>query len=190
MGRHNLTELDLDLCQPLARVLRGTDPNETSGDLIGLQIRQAAAKAGGTPSVYGMQFQPRFEAGVGGNSLIGIQVNPMLRGTSGGALTGDVRGLQVDLEVPSGCARTVAGVIAGLWIREAVFLTPTKGAHLIYVKTHEGYGFADVLAVESDGTAGIAVTTGKSLGTEGAQATIPIKVGTKTYYLLAVETLS
>lgn len=189
MGKHNLTELDLDICQPLARVLRGTDPNETSGDLIGLQIRQAANKKGGTPNVYGMQFQPRFNEEVGGNSLVGIQINPMLRGTKGGDLTGDVRGIEISLEAPSGCDRGVAGVVAGLWIREAVFLTPGGGAHLIYVKTHEGYGFADVLAVESDGTAGITVGTNHSLG-NGACIDIPVKVGATTYHLLAVETMT
>jgi hypothetical protein len=83
----------------------------TSGDIIGFQSKPAA-NVDGTQTVYGAQISPRFNDGIAGASLVGFQVEPILKGATAAALSGDVRGLDVRLSDDGNAGHTVAGKTA------------------------------------------------------------------------------
>jgi hypothetical protein len=85
----------------------------TSGDIIGFQSKPAA-NADGTQTVYGGQISPRFNDGVDGASLVGLQIEPILKGATAAALSGDVRALDVRLSDDGNAGHTVGGHVAGI----------------------------------------------------------------------------
>lgn len=78
----------------------------TSGDIIGFQAKPAA-NATGTCTVYGGQISPRANDNVDIAALIGLQVEPILKGATVLAVSGDMRGL--DVRLTSEGANTVGG---------------------------------------------------------------------------------
>jgi hypothetical protein len=78
----------------------------TSGDIIGFQSKPAA-NATGTQTVYGGQISPRANDNVDITALIGLQVEPILKGATVLAVSGDMRGM--DVRLTSEGANTVGG---------------------------------------------------------------------------------
>lgn len=128
--RRDLSTLDRDICQPLGRILQEAfkegiacrvnirfDSLQYEGDIIGLQVRPAANVAlkadGVTPAnavAYGAQIMPRFNNGIPGYALVGMLVNPILKGTTGN-LAGVYRGIELKLETEGAAStREIAGI--------------------------------------------------------------------------------
>jgi hypothetical protein len=78
----------------------------TSGDIIGFQAKPAA-NATGTCTVYGGQISPRANDNVDVAALVGLQVEPILKGATVLAVSGDMRGM--DVRLTSEGANTVGG---------------------------------------------------------------------------------
>jgi hypothetical protein len=78
----------------------------TSGDIIGFQAKPAA-NATGTCTVYGGQISPRANDDVDVAALVGLQVEPILKGATVLAVRGDMRGM--DVRLTSEGANTVGG---------------------------------------------------------------------------------
>lgn len=112
---------------------------QTAGDIIGYQSKPAA-NATGTAAVYGTQISPRFAHGVAGADLVGVQSNPILKGTAaaGGNLSGDVRAFEARLESESGGTRTVTGGLFGIRFMNQLYstITASGGVYPIKVDTH------------------------------------------------------
>jgi hypothetical protein len=80
----------------------------TSGDIIGFQAKPAA-NVDGTATLYGAQISPRFNDGIAGAALVGLQVEPILKGATAAAISGDVRALDVRLSDDGNAGHTVGG---------------------------------------------------------------------------------
>ncbi len=89
--------------------INSRDYAATSGDIIGFQSKPAA-NADGTATVYGGQISPRFNDGIGGAALVGLQIEPILKGATAKAITGDVRALDLRLSDDGNAGHTVGGV--------------------------------------------------------------------------------
>lgn len=111
----------------------------TSGDVIGFQSKPAMGTDGGTGTVYGGQISPRFNDGVAGASLVGLQIEPILKGATVKALSGDVRGLDVRLSDDGNSGHTVAGICAAVDIYNLLKSgTYTGGVYPINVRANGG----------------------------------------------------
>lgn len=155
--RRDLSILDRDICQPLGRILQEAfsegiacrvnirfDSEQYKGDIIGLQLRPAGnvavfpadyvtdaqgKKAGddAIANIYGAQIMPRFNNGIPGNSLVGLFVDPILKGTTGD-LSGDLRGIEIKIETEGYTGeRTIDGVAAVLDCKQRLALTEATG---------------------------------------------------------------
>lgn len=106
----------------------------TTGDIIGFQSKPAG-NASGTQTVYGGQISPRFNDNVDGAALIGLQIEPILKGATILALSGDMRAL--DLRLTSEGANTVGGNASGITfynlLKSAAF---TGGVHCMVVENN------------------------------------------------------
>lgn len=83
---------------------------QTSGDHSGVQIKpnQTVATAG----ITGLEVSPRFAAGIAGTNLVGIKCDPLLKGGSGGNLSGSVTGIQVNIDMGTSDTRTITGDVS------------------------------------------------------------------------------
>lgn len=79
----------------------------TSGDIIGFSSKPAA-NASGTQTVYGGQISPRANDDVDIAALVGLQVEPILKGATVLAVSGDMRGM--DVRLTSEGANNVGGI--------------------------------------------------------------------------------
>ena len=106
----------------------------TTGNIIGFQSKPAA-NASGTQTVYGGQISPRFNDNIDGVALVGLQVEPILKGATVLALTGDMRG--IDVRLTSEGANTVGGITGGAFFyNELPASTYTGGVYPIVVKAN------------------------------------------------------
>ena len=90
----------------------------TANDFIGFQSKPAQGIAT-AQNVIGAEISPRVLdtfALTGSGSVIGLHVEPYLKGTTGN-IAGDFRGLQVELVSDVGTSRTIARYVCGLRIR-------------------------------------------------------------------------
>jgi len=153
----------------------------TSGDIIGYQSKIAASTTG-SATVYGSQISPRFAHGAGGAALIGIQSNPILKGTAsaGGNLTGTIRAVEGLLESESGGVRTVTGAIAAFSAQSNLWanITASAGVWPFYVgAAGNNLAWSGLMLLPAGG--GVTVVTGGTYTT--AEGYIVIKVGANTY---------
>lgn len=104
----------------------------TSGDIIGFSAKPAA-NATGTQTVYGAQISPRANDNVDVACLVGAMVEPILKGATGLAVSGDLRGL--DVRLTSEGANNVGGIAGNIFcynlLKSATF---TGGVYPIVVK--------------------------------------------------------
>lgn len=152
----------------------------TSGDLIGYQSKPAAT-ATGTATVYGSQISPRLNHGVAGAALVGIQSNPILKGTTtaGGNVSGTIRAVEALLESESGGVRTVTGAIAAFSAQSNLWSNITASAGvwpLVVGAAGNTLAWSGLMLLPSGG--GVTVATGGTYTT--ADGYIVIKVGANT----------
>lgn len=109
--------------QDLSKTIRlnsQTDSATASGDLIGFQSKPRTGVAG-TQSVYGCQISAQISNAIAltsSGSIIGGHFDVYLRGTSAGAIAGDVRGLQIELTTDDAGVRDITGYVTGIRIRK------------------------------------------------------------------------
>jgi len=70
---------------------------------------------GGTSGITAVEISPRFADGIAGNEMIGLKVDPVLKGTTGD-LTGSVRAIESNLDFGLGSTRTISGDVVGFRI--------------------------------------------------------------------------
>ena len=90
---------------------------QTSGDSIGFQSKPAQA-ATSTGTVQGGQISPRVNDTFGLGTIIGLHVDSYLKGTTGN-LSGDVRGLNLELVTDDAGARNITGNVSFIRMRGA-----------------------------------------------------------------------
>ena len=89
----------------------------TANSLIGFQSKPAQG-ANTTQNVIGCEISPRLNDTFTGATLIGAHIDAYLKGTTGN-LSGDVRGLQIELVTDDAGTRTITGDVVGLRMRAA-----------------------------------------------------------------------
>ena len=90
--------------------LNSRNYTRTSGDSSGVQVKPNQSVTG-TAGITGMEVSPRFAAGIGGNSLVGIKCDPLLKAGSGN-LSGAVTGVQCNIDFGVSGTRTITGDVS------------------------------------------------------------------------------
>jgi hypothetical protein len=98
--------------------INSRDFTQTSGSSIGFQSKPAQA-ATSTGSVIGCEISPRVDSGFACGNVIGAHVNAYLKGTAAGTISGDVRGLNVELITDDAGVRDIGGNVSAIRIRAA-----------------------------------------------------------------------
>jgi len=132
-----------------------TDNNAT---VYGFQTKPYSESLVANPnatSVVGAEFSPRFNTGFSGKNLIGIQVDPITKGT--GALAGDMRGIEVNIGDNYSASRSVAGRTVGIQIFHGFNGTLTGGSYGIAMDAAGG-GKPYTAAFRFDAQAGLSAT--------------------------------
>lgn len=102
-----------------------SDTNATSGSIIGAQIKPRAGVES-TGSVIGSETSSQVADAIAIANVIGAHVDAYVRGTTGN-ISGDVRGLQVELVTDDAGARTISGNVSGIRLRTAFSATAITG---------------------------------------------------------------
>ena len=89
-----------------------------SGSAIGFQSKPNQVVAS-TGSVIGGEISPRIATGIACANIIGLHVDAQLKGTAAGAISGDVRGLQVEMVTDDAGVRAIAGNVSLIRLRTA-----------------------------------------------------------------------
>lgn len=103
----------------------------------------------------GGEISPRLSDGVAWpGSVIGLHTDVYLKGTSAGAVGGDVRALQLELVTDTGGTRAITGYVAGIRLRTAWSSgAPSGGIHAIRIEKPEAQSnsktFTSVLQLTS-----------------------------------------
>ena len=88
-----------------------------SGSIIGFQAKPGAG-ANASASVIGCEVSPRISNTFTGTTIIGGHFDCYLKGTTGD-LSGDVRGVQIELVTDDAGTRTITGNVNGIRMRMA-----------------------------------------------------------------------
>lgn len=115
--------------------LNSRDYVNTTGDSIGLQVtpNQAATTTG---EVFGAQFKPRVADTFDAATCNGIGIDSELKGSGGGALSSDLRG--INMYLGSTGSGTIGGNIVGLRMRVESNINPTGDIVMFLPVQHEG----------------------------------------------------
>lgn len=100
---------------------------QASGSSIGFQSKPAQT-VDSTGSVIGGEISPRINDGVDIANIIGLHVDAYLKGTAAKTVSGDVRGLQIELVTDDGGTNTISGDVVGLRMRAAFSASTLTGA--------------------------------------------------------------
>lgn len=147
----------------------------TTGDSIGFQSRPRA-NASGTQSVYGCQIAPGVNDTIGLNSIIGVQADLYLKGSSG-TLSGDLRAFQGQITDENTAGRTISGIssILDAWQQLAAH-TFTGGVYVVNVRAAGGATpWSGLMKLPDDGQIATKGTPTATLPTN--TAFIRVKVG-------------
>lgn len=96
--------------------------SQTSGDGVGMQSKPNQGTA--TAGITGIEASPRFASGIAGTNLVAIKADPVLKGTGGGNLSGEVVGVQVNIDFGLSGTRAITGDVSAF---EAFLAVPSSG---------------------------------------------------------------
>lgn len=91
---------------------------QTSGSSIAFQAKPAQTVAS-TGSVIGCEISPRANSGIAVANVIGAHIDAYLKGTAAGTISGDVRGLQIEMVTDDAGTRDIGGNVSAIRIRSA-----------------------------------------------------------------------
>lgn len=91
---------------------------QASGSSIAFQAKPSQDVAS-TGTVTGGEISPRVNSGIAVANVIGLHVSSYLKGTAAGAISGDVRGLQVEVITDDAGVRAIAGNVSMARFRAA-----------------------------------------------------------------------
>ena len=149
---------------------------QATGSSIGFQVKPAQTVTT-TGSVIGGEISPRYNNAVAGGSLIGLHVDAFLKGTSAGTLSGDVRGMQVELVTDDAGTRTIDGYVTGLRMRSAFSATTITGNFTAFrIEKPEAQTNSQTYDALMDLTSTIPLVWNNTPGTEPTTADGYIKV--------------
>ena len=119
----------------------------TSGSAIGFQSKPNQVVAS-TGTVVGGEVSPRVASGIACANVIGLHVDAQLKGTAAGAISGDVRGLQVEMVTDDAGIRAITGNVSLIRLRTAFSAAITGIFSAIRIEKNEAQtGSADYDAV-------------------------------------------
>jgi len=159
----------------------------TSGDIIGFQSKPRA-NASGTQTVYGAQLSPGANDGIGLATIVGLQTDVYLKGSSGN-LSGDVRAFQGQVTDQNLGGRTVSGVVSILdaWHQLHSGHTLSGGVFVINARAAGGgAGWTGFLRAAASGAGGLVVSAdGMTANPEGDTEAgyLQVRVGSTDYQI-------
>jgi hypothetical protein len=98
----------------------------TADSFTGVQIKPGQG-ATSTKTLMGLEVSPRVNSGVELANIIGAHTTAYLRGTAAGTISGDVRGLQIEVVTDDAGTRTIGGNVSMLRFRAAFSATTISG---------------------------------------------------------------
>jgi hypothetical protein len=152
---------------------------QTSGDTIGFQTtpNQAATTSG---EVYGAQFKPRVANTFDALACTGVGIDSELKGSGAGALTDDLRGINMYLGATG--TGTIGGNVVGIRARVESNINPTGNIVLLLPVQHEGTQGWDGL-IKFDAALGThSMTTNADKTAEAKSGTIKVRGSDGTLY--------
>ena len=99
---------------------------QATGSSIGLQVKPAQ-NATSTGSVIGAEISPRINNTFTVANVIGLHTDAYLKGTTARRISGDVRGLQVEMVTDDAATNTISGNVSAIRIRTAFSATTITG---------------------------------------------------------------
>ena len=106
--------------------------SNSTGDNSGVQIKPNQS-ASSTAGITGLEVSPRFAAGIGGNSLVGIKADPLLKAGSGD-LTGAVTAVQANIDFGTSGTRTITGDVSAFESFLAIPSTNTYSGDIAFLR--------------------------------------------------------
>jgi hypothetical protein len=158
------------------------DYSQASGDSIGFQSKPNQ-NVTTTGSVYGGQVSPRCASAKACANLIGLEVSPILKGTSGN-VSGDWRAADLILE-DEGAGRTITGDAEFIRARPNLASTVTGDVMFAELLTAEGATNWELFA-SFPAVASVFVAPGNTSAISNA-GYLKIKVGGTAYRLVVLE---
>jgi len=152
---------------------------QTTGDSIAFQAtpNQTVTTTG---EVYGGQIKPRVADGINAATVVGLGIDSELKGPGNGALSSDLRGVQLYMGATGG--GTIAGDIIGLRARVESNINPS--GHIVLMKPvqHEGSQGWDGM-IKFDAALGThSMTTNSDKTGEAKPGTIKVRGSDGTLY--------
>ena len=99
---------------------------QATGSSIGFQSKPAQTVTS-TGSVIGGEVSPRVNDDIDIANIIGLHVDAYLKGTAAKTISGDVRGLQVELVTDDAGTNTISGNVSAIRIRAAFSASTLTG---------------------------------------------------------------
>lgn len=93
-----------------------------------------------TGSLQGGQISPRLQSAIAAANLIGLHIDTDMKGTAGGDVSGDVRGMEIEMVSDASSGRTIAGDVQGIRFRTNLDATVTGHVVPLYVLSGEAAG--------------------------------------------------
>jgi hypothetical protein len=112
---------------------------QASGSSIAFQAKPSQAQTT-TGSVSGGEISPRVQSGVAAAQIIGLHVDTDMKGTAGGNVSGDVKGMEIEMVSDAGSGRTIAGRVNGIRFRTNLDAVVTGNVAPLRVPTGEAAG--------------------------------------------------
>jgi hypothetical protein len=120
---------------------------QRSGNNIGFQSKPAQAGPS-TGTITGGEVSPRVDSGIAVANVKGLHVDAYLKGTAAGAISGDVRGIEVEMVTDDAGVRAIAGNVSLLRLRTAFSAAITGVFSALRIEKNEAQtGSADYTAV-------------------------------------------
>ena len=159
------------------------DLTATSGEINCMQMKPNMTGTG-TAGITCIELSPRFASGIAGSKLVGLKVNPDLKGSAAGTLSSDVRCLECKFD--GGTGRTVSGKMYILHAMTANAATVTGGCFVIGVDAAGGggTGWTGFLRASASGAGGVVVSADgmyKDPSGDAEAGYITIRVATTDY---------
>lgn len=164
--------------------LNSRNYTQTSGDASGVQVKPNQSVTG-TAGITGMEISPRFAAGIGGNSLVAIKADPLLKAGTGD-LTGAVTAVQANIDFGISGTRTITGDVSAFESFLAIPSSYTYSGDIAFlrVRTVNIKGWDYFLNVD-DGSTGLADETAdgmfKDPKNDDEAGWLKIKIGSNLY---------